>query len=371
MILRSSLWPTPCPVQHRFYWPVLPCARQGDWIVDPLIQRGDNQRKSEPKGSSRGDCRQRLPPVPVGPSHTREQESNHESNCAFSARVSGRLERSGLVRGALSHRAGGQESGKPQSLFNGKDLTGWVTPDDKSLFSVENGEIVGRTQGEPQEERVSGHREALRRFRAQGQGQVQQRQLGNPVPQQAAADGAVSGPQADVADGYWGLLYEERGRGILERYPEDKAKELVKNDDWNEFVITAKGKHVTIDFNGTRIIDRTDEKFDEEGIIALQIHVWPVPWRSASRTSRSPSWKTEDSGRRNRSGSCPGSIDFVRLPRNRSPLRASGSYPRASSAKPGETHLIEISGEPLRGTGTDRCGLVRGILKVLGQKADN
>ena len=44
-----------------------------------------------------------------------------------------------------------------------------------------------------------------------------------------AADGAVSGPQADVADGYWGLLYEERGRGILERYPEDKAKDLVKN----------------------------------------------------------------------------------------------------------------------------------------------
>ena len=87
----------------------------------------------------------------------------------------------------------------------------------------------------------------------------------------------VSGPQADVADGYWGLLYEERGRGILERYPEDKAKALVKEDDWNEFVITAKGQHVTIDLNGTRIIDRDDPKFDKEGIIALQIHVWPEP----------------------------------------------------------------------------------------------
>jgi hypothetical protein len=70
---------------------------------------------------------------------------------------------------------------------------------------------------------------------------------------------------------------EERGRGILERYPEEKANALVKKGDWNEFVITARGQHVTIDFNGTRIIDRTDPKFDKEGIIALQVHVWPEP----------------------------------------------------------------------------------------------
>jgi hypothetical protein len=42
-------------------------------------------------------------------------------------------------------------------------------------------------------------------------------------------------------------------------------------------VITAKGQHVTIELNGTKIIDREDPKFDKEGIIALQIHVWPEP----------------------------------------------------------------------------------------------
>ena len=89
-------------------------------------------------------------------------------------------------------------------------------------------------------------------------------------------DGAVSGPQADVADGYWGLLYEERGRGILERYPEEKANALVKKDDWNDFVITAKGDHVTIDFNGTR--DHRPHRrhqFAKTGIIALQAHAGP------------------------------------------------------------------------------------------------
>jgi hypothetical protein len=34
---------------------------------------------------------------------------------------------------------------------------------------------------------------------------------------------------------------------------------------------------VTIDLNGTRIIDREDAKFSKDGIIALQIHVWPQP----------------------------------------------------------------------------------------------
>jgi hypothetical protein len=47
----------------------------------------------------------------------------------------------------------------------------------------------------------------------------------------------------------------------------------VKKDDWNEFVITAKGQHVTIELNGTRVIDREDPEFDKEGIIALQVHV--------------------------------------------------------------------------------------------------
>ncbi len=42
-------------------------------------------------------------------------------------------------------RARGQDSKGFHPLFNGKDLTGWVTPADKSLFTVEDGEIVGRT----------------------------------------------------------------------------------------------------------------------------------------------------------------------------------------------------------------------------------
>ncbi len=174
-------------------------------------------------------------------------------------------------------RASGQESAQFRPLFNGKDLTGWVTPADKSLFAVEEGEIVGRTKERLKKNEFLATDKPYGDFVLKAKVKYRNGNSGIQFRSKRDEKGVVSGPQADVADGYWGLLYEERGRGILERYPEDKANALVKRSDWNEFVITAKGQHVTIDFNGTRIIDRDDPKFDKEGIIALQIHVWPEP----------------------------------------------------------------------------------------------
>src|SRR5690348_4397006 len=154
-------------------------------------------------------------------------------------------------------RASAQESKGFRPLFNGKDLTGWVTPDDKSLFTVEDGEIVGRTGREKLKkneflvtDRPYGD------FVLKAKVKIRNGNSGIQFRSKRAPDGAVSGPQADAAEGYWGLLYEERGRGILERYPEAKAKALVRTGDWNDFVITCKGDHLTIDFNGTRVIDR-------------------------------------------------------------------------------------------------------------------
>jgi Domain of Unknown Function (DUF1080) len=168
------------------------------------------------------------------------------------------------------------EPAKFRALFNGKDLKGWVTPEDKSLFSVEDGEIIGRTKGDLKKNEFLATDKPYGDFVLKAKVKFRNGNSGIQFRSKRADDGVVSGPQADVADGYWGLLYEEKGRGILERYPEEKANELVKKGDWNEFVITAKGSHVTIDLNGTRVIDRDDPKFDKEGIIALQVHVGPA-----------------------------------------------------------------------------------------------
>jgi Domain of Unknown Function (DUF1080) len=162
-------------------------------------------------------------------------------------------------------------------LFNGKDLSGWVTPEDKSLFTVEDGEIVGRTKELLKKNEFLATEKSYGDFVLKAKVKFRNGNSGIQFRSKRKPDGVVSGPQADVADDQWGLLYEEKGRGMLDRYPLEKAKALLKADGWNEFVITAKGSHVTIDLNGTRIIDRDDPKFDKEGIIALQIHVWKEP----------------------------------------------------------------------------------------------
>lgn len=162
-------------------------------------------------------------------------------------------------------------------LFNGSDLKGWVLPADASLFSVEDGVIVGRTKGDLKINQFLVTDRPYGDFHLKAKVKLRNGNSGIQFRSKRAADtGACSGPQADVADGYWGLLYEERGRGILDRDSVEKAKEIIHKDDWNEYEIIAQGDHVTILLNGTKVIDRTDAKFDKDGIIALQVHVGPA-----------------------------------------------------------------------------------------------
>jgi Domain of Unknown Function (DUF1080) len=177
------------------------------------------------------------------------------------------------LAGLMATSALADDGFKP--LFNGKDLTGWITPDDKTLFSVEDGVIVGRTKGDLKKNEFLVADKPYKNFVLKAKVKLRNGNSGIQVRSKRADDGAVSGPQADVADGYWGLLYEERGRGILQQFDKDEAAKLIKNGDWNDFVVTFKDKLLTVDINGTRVITRDDPKFDDEGVIGLQVHVGP------------------------------------------------------------------------------------------------
>ncbi|HYF36987.1 MAG TPA: DUF1080 domain-containing protein, partial [Prosthecobacter sp.] len=115
----------------------------------------------------------------------------------------------------------------------------------------------------------------------------------------------ISGYQADFEAGtkYSGILYEERGRGILalrgqktvikpsadgSKKPlveetgkvgdSDAIQASIKSEDWNEYKIIAKGNHVQHFINGQQTVDVTDEdaaNAPKEGLLALQIHQGP------------------------------------------------------------------------------------------------
>jgi hypothetical protein len=83
---------------------------------------------------------------------------------------------------------------------------------------------------------------------------------------------AVSGPQADMGDNYWGSLYGELFGGMMKEADKTKVNAKLKKDDFNDYSIRCVGKHVTIKVNGVTTVDEDFAKLPEQGIIAWQLH---------------------------------------------------------------------------------------------------
>lgn len=109
----------------------------------------------------------------------------------------------------------------------------------------------------------------------------------------------LKGYQADMdfANTFTGMLYEERGRGIMAlrgqmTYTEpgknarvigqlqdgDELKSYIKINGWNQFHVIARGNLLVHVLNGhvtSVMIDDDTEKRTLEGLIGLQMHVGP------------------------------------------------------------------------------------------------
>jgi hypothetical protein len=82
---------------------------------------------------------------------------------------------------------------------------------------------------------------------------------------------AVTGPQCDMASGYWGSLYGENFGGMMKKAAKE-AEDKAKLKDFNDYYIKCVGKHVTIKLNGETAVDDDFPKMPDEGIIAWQLH---------------------------------------------------------------------------------------------------
>jgi len=201
-------------------------------------------------------------------------------------------------------------------VFNGKDLSGWEGNMD--LWSVKDGAITGITPPDPANpaKGIIKHNTFLvwkagvvSDFELTFQYRIEKGNSGVQYRSKELAPGEfgpiISGYQADfeAGDTYSGILYEEKGRGILAKRGEkttikpaaDGGKKPVvevtgsvgesaaiqasiKKEDWNEYRIVAKGNHVQHFINGMQTVDVTDEdtaNAPKEGLLALQIHQGP------------------------------------------------------------------------------------------------
>jgi putative membrane-bound dehydrogenase-like protein len=155
-----------------------------------------------------------------------------------------------------------------KEFYNGKDLTGW--DGDPKLWSVENGEIVGRSPGLKENQFLRSHMLAGDfRLTLKVKLAPNAENSGIQFRSEALPGGDVKGPQADVGAGWWGKLYEEHGRGLLW----DKSGEAhVKLGEWNTYEIVAQGATVRTSINGQPCVNLTDAKLSRRGIFAFQLH---------------------------------------------------------------------------------------------------
>ena len=185
---------------------------------------------------------------------------------------------------------------KNQSLFNGKDLSGWSGNTD--LWSVKDGAIFGQTtKDKPTKSNTfliwqGGNVrnfifKTKVRFSGNNSGvQYRSEYVGDP------SDFVVKGYQADLhpKPEFFGMLYAEKWRGIVaKRFQQvvvgangkpkvvgevgDKEQKLTDNE-WNELTIIAVGNRQIHQVNGVTTMDLTDNHPDakREGILALQLH---------------------------------------------------------------------------------------------------
>src|SRR5215217_7178895 len=101
---------------------------------------------------------------------------------------------------ALASAPRAADDGDFKPLFNGKDLSGWVTPEDKDLFKVEDGEIVGRTEGNLKKNEFLVTDKNYGDFTLKAKVKIRNGNSGIQIRSKRSENGAVAGPQADIAD---------------------------------------------------------------------------------------------------------------------------------------------------------------------------
>ncbi len=206
-----------------------------------------------------------------------------------------------LIAAVLNGSAVGEEKGF-KTIFDGKSLENWDGNPD--FWRVEDEAITGQTTSDKP---TKGNTFIIWRGGelADFELKLQYRIIGGNSGIQYRSfevkdnKWVVGGYQADFEAGkrFSGILYGERFRGILanrgqktvigaDHKPKvvgsvgdsDEIQSHIKNEDWNDYHVTAKDFHFVHKINGVVTSECTDEDTEmrrDKGILALQLHAGP------------------------------------------------------------------------------------------------
>ena len=158
-------------------------------------------------------------------------------------------------------------------MFDGKTLEGWHALGG-GTWTVEDGLLVGRSKSS---ERRHGHL-----FTDEEYGDFTIRLKFKDLAgnsglyfrvEKTEGNVGIKGFQAEIdAKRDIGGLYETHGRGWVVKPKAADVKKYFKPGDWNEMIVTAQGRNVTVHINGTKTAELKNDKGRLRGFIALQLH---------------------------------------------------------------------------------------------------
>ncbi len=161
---------------------------------------------------------------------------------------------------------------KKESLFNGKDLTGWKIYGTEKWY-VENGLLVcesgpDKKYGYLATEKFYKNFDITVEFLQEANGN-------SGLFFRSTIEGTkIAGWQCEVAPQGkdTGGIYESYGRGWLKQI-EDEKENILLPGKWNKLRLRVEGDRVQTWLNGKPMVDFSDEKIGKaNGSIALQIH---------------------------------------------------------------------------------------------------
>jgi hypothetical protein len=187
-----------------------------------------------------------------------------------------------------------------QSLFDGQTLEGWEG--NPKFWSVQDGAITGQTTADNPTKGntfLVWRGGEVKNFELRLKYRIDGGNSGIQYRSKEVERWVISGYQADIdsTNRFTGILYEEKGRGILaertkkvevgadgkpqvvgETVADKEILDTIKADGWNEYRIVAKGNHLQQFVNGKLTVDVTDNDKARRkacGLLALQLHAGP------------------------------------------------------------------------------------------------
>lgn len=157
---------------------------------------------------------------------------------------------------------------KMKKIFNGKNLKGWVIPENNIWWSATDGILTAKS-GPDKKGSILWTKKEYEDFIVQadfkmGEGTVDSGIFLRSEDQQIQIGESGSLKRDMTASPYI------PGKG----YPveAERIKELLKMDDWNTMKVKAEGSKYTVWLNGEEVMNYTSENAQEKGQIGLQLH---------------------------------------------------------------------------------------------------